>query len=109
MLKKGVDEKAFESKFNELGKENSDKDNKLSLSLQPLSDVYFGSEKIVDNNRKEQGNLSMLYVLGFIGILILVIANINYLNLASAKAISQVKLMLSGKFVVPRRKVLSGK
>lgn len=91
LLKNGVNEKTFEAKLQKLGNENSNNNNKLALSLQPLSDIYFGSEKIVDNNRKEQGNLSMLYILGFIGILILIIASINYLNLASARAISQVK------------------
>jgi len=89
-----------------LGEENSSENNKLALSLQSLSDIYFGSEKIVDNNRKEQGNLSMLYILGFIGILILIIASINYLNLASAKAISQVKTFAVRKVCgAPKRSI----
>jgi len=91
LLKKGVSVRNFEDQLQQMGQEHSTDTDKLSLSLQPLSDIYFGSNKIVDNHRNEQGNLSMLYVLGFIGILILVIANINYLNLASAKAMSQVK------------------
>ncbi len=91
LLREGVDEKAFELKLQQLGKEHSSELNKLALSLQPLSGIYFGSEKIVDNNRKEQGNFAMLLVLGFIGILILIIACINYLNLASARAMSQIK------------------
>ena len=91
LLKAGVNVKAFETKLQQLGNEYSPEMNKLALSLQPLSDIYFGSGKIVDNNRIEQGNLSMLLVLGFIGILILIIACINYLNLASARAMSQVK------------------
>ena len=107
-LKKGVDEKAFEAKLRELGKENSDENNKLALSLQPLSDIYFGSEKIVDNNRKEQGNFSMLMVLGFIGILILVIACINYLNLASARVMSQVKTYAVRKVCGARRQSIVG-
>ncbi len=91
LLKNGVDKNAFEAKLKQLGTKNSSEMNKLALSLQPFSDIYFGSEKIIDNNRKEQGNLSMLVILGFIGTLILVIACINYLNLTSAKAMSQVK------------------
>ncbi len=91
LLKKGVDTQNLEAKLLQLGKENSAEPNKLKLSLQPLSDIYFGSAKIVDNNRKEMGNRSMLMILGFIGILILIIACINYLNLASAKAMTQVK------------------
>jgi len=108
LLKEGVNEKAFETKLQELGVENSNDNNKLALSLQPLSDIYFGSEKIVDNNRKEQGNLSMLYILGFIGILILIIASINYLNLASARAISQVKTFAVRKVCGAPQKSITG-
>ena len=91
LMRSGVNINVFESKLQQLGKEFSYEDNKFQLSLQALSDIYFGSEKIVDNNRIEQGNLSMLLILAFIGILILIIASINYLNLASAKAMTQVK------------------
>ncbi|MCG6189909.1 ABC transporter permease [Maribellus maritimus] len=104
LLKDGVDTKAFEAKLQKLGQENSSENNKLSLSIQPFSDIYFGSEKIVDNNRKEQGNLSMLLVLAFIGFLILVTASINYLNLASAKAMSQVKNYAVRKICGARQK-----
>ncbi len=92
-LKKGVDPETFTAKLNQMGKEHSEELSQFDLSLQPLSDIYFGSEKIIDNNRKEMGNMSMLLVLAFIGILILIIASINYLNLASARAMSQVKAM----------------
>ena len=108
LLKKGVDEKAFESKLQQLGKENSTELSKISLSLQPLSDIYFGSEKIVDNNRREMGNLSMILILGFIGFLILIIACINYLNLASARAVSQVKTYAVRKICgAPQKSIVS--
>ena len=91
LLNNEIDLEAFESKLQQFAVKYTTENIKFSLSLQPLSDIYFGSEKIVDNNRIDAGNLSMLYVLGFIGVLILIIASINYLNLASAKAMSQVK------------------
>ncbi len=108
LLKSGVDKQTFEAKLLQLGKEKSTELNKLALSIQPLTDIYFGSEKIVDNNRKEQGNFSMLLILGFIGVLILIIACINYLNLASAKAMSQVKTYAVRKVCGAHRKSIIG-
>ena len=108
LLKEDVDVKAFETKLWEMGNKNSSENFKMSLSLQPLSDIYFGSEKIVDNNKKEQGNISMLLVLAFIGFLILVTASINYLNLASAKAMSQVKNVAVRKICGANRKSIIG-
>jgi putative ABC transport system permease protein len=91
LLKKGTSVDAFEKKLHQLGIEHSTDNNKLSLSLQPLTDIYFGSDKIVDNNHGDHGNLPMLYILAVVGILILIIACINYLNLAAAQAMTQEK------------------
>ncbi|MDX8337738.1 FtsX-like permease family protein [Draconibacterium sp. IB214405] len=108
LLKNGTDIDALETKIKEAGKEYSTDNYPISLSLQALNDIYFGSEKIVDNNRKEQGNLSMLFVLLFIGILILLTASINYLNLASAKAMTQVKTFAVRKVCGAQRKTIIG-
>ena len=91
LLKEGASVSQLEAKLSQLGKEHSDKNNKLGLSLQALNDIYFGSDKIVDNNAGDKGNRSMLFILASIGILILVIACINYLNLTSAQALTQTK------------------
>jgi putative ABC transport system permease protein len=90
-LKNETQVEAFEKKLSQLGIEHSTENNKLSLSLQPLADIYFGSSKIIDNNAGDRGNLPMLYILGIVGILILIIACINYLNLAAAQALTQAK------------------
>ena len=81
LLKKGTSVAAFDVKLHQLGAEHSDKDNRLNFSLQPLNDIYFGSEKIVDNNAGDKGNRSMLLILALVGFLILTVACINYLNL----------------------------
>ncbi|MCX6236209.1 MAG: ABC transporter permease [Bacteroidia bacterium] len=91
LLKKGTSVGDFERKLQRLGVEHSTDNNKLSLSLQPLTEIYFGSGKIVDNNRGDQGNLPMIYILTIVGLLILLIACINYLNLAAAQAMTQSK------------------
>ncbi len=91
LLKKGASVSQLEAKLSQLGAKHSDKNNKLGLSLQALNDIYFGSDKIVDNNAGDKGNRSMLFILASIGILILAIACINYLNLTSAQALTQTK------------------
>ena len=93
LLKKGTSVAAFEAKLNQLGIAQSEKDNKLNFSLQSLNDIYFGSDKIVDNNRGDKGNQSMLFILASVGLLILVVACINYLNLTSAQALTQTKAL----------------
>jgi putative ABC transport system permease protein len=89
LLKPGTSIVEFEKKLHQLGVEHSKDNSRMSLSLQSLSDIYFGSGKIVDNNSEERGNITMVYVLIFIGMLILTIACINYLNLTSAQALNQ--------------------
>ena len=70
LLKKGTSVAAFEAKLNQLGIAQSEKGNKLNFSLQSLNDIYFGSDKIVDNNRGDKGNQSMLFILASVGLLI---------------------------------------
>ncbi len=91
LLKQGVSTSQLEAKIYQLGLQHSEKEEILDLSLQPLSGIYFGSGKIVDNNSGDKGNRSMLYILMSIGLLILIMACINYLNLSSAQAIAQTK------------------
>ena len=91
LLKKGASVSAIEKKMKKLSVEHSTDNNKLSFSLQPLTKIYFGSQKIVDNNSGDLGNFPMLLILIFVGILILIIAYINYLNLAFAQAFAQTK------------------
>jgi len=93
LLKKGTNIEVFEKKMKELGVEHSTTTSKLSLSLQSLSDIYFGSGKITDNNSGDMGNLPMLLILGSVGLLILIVACINYLNLTSAQAMTQTKAL----------------
>lgn len=91
MLKKGSSVTAFEEKLKKVGAEHSTDNYKMSFSLQPLSDIYFGSAKITDNNKGDLGNKPMLLILALTGIIILIIACINYLNLTSAQALTQTK------------------
>jgi putative ABC transport system permease protein len=91
LLNESVSIPLFQEKLSKLGNEYSDGKKKYTLSAQALSDVYFKSSGYIDNHETDSGDLKMLFVLGSIGILILIIACINYLNLALAQAITRLK------------------
>jgi putative ABC transport system permease protein len=106
LLKRGAPVAEFEKKLKQIGTEHSEETNKMSFSLQPLSDIYFGSARLTDNNSGDMGNRPMLFVLASIGLLILIIACINYLNLTSAQALSQTKALAVRKVCGAPRIVL---
>ena len=81
----------FQEKLLKLGNEYSNSKKKYTLSAQALKDVYFKSGGYIDNHKTDSGDLKMLFVLGSIGFLILIVACINYLNLALAQAITRLK------------------
>lgn len=106
LLKKGTSTKDVEAKLRKIGTEHSDAVNRMSFSLQPLKEIYFGSAGITDNNSGDLGNRSMLFVLASTGILILIIACINYLNLTSAQALTHTKNLAVRKVCGAPRRVL---
>jgi putative ABC transport system permease protein len=61
---------------------------KMGLTIQPLKDVYFTNDAM-DNVK--HGNKKMVYIFMCIAILILVIACINFINLATARATDRSK------------------
>lgn len=91
LLKESVPTPLFQEKLLKLGNEYSNSTKKFTLSAQALNDVYFKSNGYIDNHKTDSGDLKMLFILGSIGVLILIIACINYLNLALAQAITRLK------------------
>lgn len=64
----------------------------ISIELQPVKDIHFGSAGIQANLSELNGipgNIQYLYIFAAIAILILTIACINYMNLASARSIKR--------------------
>ena len=61
--------------------ENSDA---RDFYLQPLSDIYFNSADIEFGIEHSQGNLFYITIFSAIGLFLLLIAGINYMNLATA-------------------------
>jgi len=61
--------------------------NYLSFNLEPLRSVHLESE--VEGVFEPNGSLVYLYIFGSIAVLILVIACVNYVNLATARAVER--------------------
>lgn len=57
--------------------------------LQPIEDIHLSSDLV--DELEGNGNLTLVYVLGGIGLMILVIAWINYINLETARYIIRAK------------------
>ena len=82
---------AFRSKMPDFLERNwpSEKDYYYDLSFEPLKDVYLHST--AQRQPGIVGSLSNLYIFGLIGIFILIIACINFMNLATARSLERAK------------------
>jgi putative ABC transport system permease protein len=61
------------------------------IYLQPLEDVHFGSAHIQFENNQREGEILYVYVFAGIALLIVLIACINYMNLATARSMSRAR------------------
>lgn len=75
-----------------------------SLILQPLSDIHFNQD--LRDNFSRQAHLPSLYVLIGIAVFLLLIAAINFINLATAQSITRVKEIGIRKVLGSSRKSL---
>ena len=89
LFKSGYNPINFAGKLTEF--QNSNKTKSFgttdNISLQPLSDIHFNSQNIEFNLNYNSRNKTTLYILAIIGLLIILIAAINYTNLTTAKSI----------------------
>ena len=112
-LKPGADHDQLEKRFpafmdKYLGKYYASIGHKMGLTAKPLSKIYFSDS----HDNVKHGNISMVYIFMSIAILILVIACINFVNLATARAtdrskevglrkvLGAVKKQLIGQFIL---------
>lgn len=92
LLKANTNAKTLEKKFPAfLEKHNGDEMKKIqmypSIFLEPLRDVYLRSTR--DGNKT--GNINNVYIFSIIGIFILLIACINFINLTTARSAERAK------------------
>ncbi|WP_415160060.1 ABC transporter permease [Parafilimonas sp.] len=94
LLKKGVDGKAFSNKITWFYEKYVGDLFKLwkpvySYRLQPLSDIHLRSH--LQNEIAANGSITQVYIFFTIGIFILLLAAINYTNLATARSAGRAK------------------
>ena len=81
-LEESVDYREFERKIAGLVK-NYDEDTNIELCLLPLTKIHLYSSY---DNPDGRGRIQYVYVFSFLGILILIVACINFMNLATARS-----------------------
>lgn len=64
--------------------------NRIHLKLEPLRDIYFNFDTRYEQN-VSHGDRKYMVIFGSIGLLVLVLAAINYINLATAQASARTK------------------
>lgn len=107
-LKAGTDPNTFTKKMNEWINQyiETPKKEKKEYGLQPLRKVYLNSD--YDSKVDTHGNKNSIYILAGVGILLLVIACINFVNLSLARAIKRLKETGIRKVLGAQRKQLIG-
>ncbi|HTE29634.1 MAG TPA: ABC transporter permease [Chryseolinea sp.] len=94
LLKPGTDAAALQNKWNEYLyklKKNDWKDNKQEFILRPLLDIHLHSNLQYEAIPNEQRDGDSIDALGILAIFIIVIAWINYINLATARSFKRAK------------------
>lgn len=109
LLKKGADAKTFEKKLPAFAAATVQKNMGISdyrLELQPLTAIHLHSN--LDYEIGANGSMSRVMIFGAIGVLILLIALSNYMNLSTARSVTRVKEVGIRKVVGSARTKLVG-
>ena len=110
MLKDFVDVKQFEAKaettLNESVTEAFGEGNESSIFLQPFKNIYLQSDFHLNYEIGNTSSMEYVYIFMAIAILILVIAGINYVNLATSRSIERAKEVGVRKVVGAKRNQL---
>ncbi len=109
MIRKGADPNAVEAKFPQIVAENESEFAKQSNSLakyilMPITDIHLYSNFMMEPGAT--GNGKTVYLLLGIAFFIIIIAWVNYINLATARAIGRAKEVGVRKTVGSNRKQL---
>jgi putative ABC transport system permease protein len=96
-LKKGVDPKTFEAKFDDLvetygggdlsqrlGEDYAESGHKFAYFLQPIETIHLHSKQ--DIEIEPNSDIMYVYLLSVIAVIILIISTINYVNLSVARS-----------------------
>lgn len=81
--------------------------NKWELSLRPIEDVHLYSAEY-NSNLTTLGNIKEVYIFGFVGLMILLLAGINFININTARSADRAKEVGVRKVLGSDRKGLIG-
>lgn len=95
-LRPDADTKMIAAKLNGILNKNRSK-NSSTASLQPLAGMYF--EQDLQSSELPQGNKKTTYIFSILGLLLLLVACINYVNLTTARASLRAKEISVRKIV----------
>ncbi len=80
----------FETKVRKLiNKQKNDPDDKYTVAIEPMKQMYLGT--VAQRQPGETGSIANLYIFSIIGIFILAIAVINFMNLSTARSMERSK------------------
>ena len=110
-LKEKTNPEAFTSKLTPLvvNQRTEELDYKSAYHLQPLKDIHFYSEGIEIDYNEQKGNILYVYIFASVGLFILLIACINYMNLATARSSTYGKEVGVRKVIGAKRDSLIGR
>ena len=108
VLAPNTDLNSFTEKVNKLAGERMGKklDDVYDYSFQPLHNIHFGSKSIEKGLEASKGDKSYIIIFRFIAIFLLLIASVNYMNLATSKAVFRAKEIGIRKVVGAAKKQL---
>ncbi len=90
VLKEGASTEGLMGKLSELKEKYMTRfGGALSFDLQPVRDIYLGSKHIEEGAEAAHGQWTYIYIFSSMGIFLLVIACINYINLTTSKALTR--------------------
>jgi putative ABC transport system permease protein len=90
LVNEKFDRAAFEKKIPDfISRSLGRSDSKYTIVIEPLKDMYLRSD--AERQPGETGSLPNIYVFSVIGIFILVIAIINFMNLSTARSMERAK------------------
>lgn len=93
VLSPNTDLKSLKAKINTLfdGKVPANLAEVIDFDLQEIGDIHFESEAIEAGFESEIGDKSYILIFGSIAVFLLLIAAVNYMNLATSKAVFRAK------------------
>jgi len=90
-LRPDTDVEAFGTKIKTFINDNQRDPTTIHIALQPLKDIHLRSNFNYDMGGTSQGKALYVYIFSIVAVLVLLIACINFMNLATAKSANRAK------------------